>query len=51
MKVENGKITECTEVELFEYYLTRGWDDIMPFTEYKEKCEKNGTKVIPEEEI
>lgn len=50
MKVEKGKIVECTEAELFEYYLTRGWDDIMSFAEYKDKCIKYGTQVIKVEE-
>ena len=46
MKVENGKIAECTEEELFDYYISRGFDDIMSFTEYKQRCIANGTTVI-----
>lgn len=50
MKVEKGKIVECTEAELFEYYLTRGWDDIFSFPDYMRRCIENGTKVIADEE-
>ncbi len=45
MKVENGKIVECTEIELFHYYLTRDWDTVFPFDEYKRRCAANGTKI------
>lgn len=48
MKIENNKIVECTEDELFEHYLKAGFDEIFPFTEYKEQCEAHGTKVIKE---
>ena len=45
MIIENGKIIEATEDELFNYWLQSGWDEIVPFPIYKWKCEKNGTKI------
>ena len=45
MKVENGKIVEATEEELFEYFLSREFDDIMDFNAFLEGCRKAGTKV------
>lgn len=45
MKVENGKIVEATESELYDYYLTRGWDDVMSFPEYLEKMRSAGVVV------
>lgn len=49
MKIKNGKIAEATEAELLGFYLSRGFDDIMPFTEYKRQCVKYGTKIVDEE--
>ena len=48
MKIENNKIVEATESELYEYWLKR-FDDIMPFSVYKSKCENAGTKIIEED--
>lgn len=48
MKVINGKIVEATEKELFDYYLTRGWDDLMPFSEYLERMRVKNVKIIGE---
>ena len=45
MVVENGKITEITESELFSLYLDRGMDDIMDFREYRHRMEKAGCVV------
>ena len=45
MKVENGKIIEVTESELFSLYLDRGMDDVMDFHEYKFRMEKAGCVV------
>lgn len=50
MKVENGKIVEATELELYDYYLTREWYYFYSFTEYKYECELNGTKITDKEE-
>ena len=46
MKARKGKIVECTESELYAYYLRHGWDDLYPFDEYKRRCEANGTKIL-----
>lgn len=50
MKIENNKIVEATENELFDNWLKSGLDDIIPFDTYLWKCEKNGTKIIKDEE-
>lgn len=46
MKIENNKIIECTDNELYHYWLTRGWDDIYTYPTYKRKCIELGTKII-----
>lgn len=45
MKIKDGKIVEATENELFDYYLTRGWDDIMSFPDFLERMKQSGCKV------
>ena len=42
MKVENRKIVEITENELFHLYLDRGIDDIYSFPQYVEMFKKAG---------
>ena len=49
MKIKNGKIVEATESELFDYYLSRGFDDFMSFTFYMKRCEDLGTVIIGKE--
>lgn len=49
MKVESGKITEATEAELYEYYLTRDWCELYDFQTYKWLCKASGTKITDEE--
>jgi hypothetical protein len=49
MKIENGKIVELTEIELFHLYLDRGMDDCMDFMEYRWRMERAGC-VIKEED-
>lgn len=51
MKIENNKIVECSEDELFGHYLKAGFDEIMSFDDYRQSCEKNGTKVIPKGQV
>ena len=46
MKVEDGKIIQATEEELFAYYLRRGFDDLFSFDFYKTRCIELGTEVI-----
>ena len=48
MKVENGKITETTEAELYEYYLTRDWFELYDFQRYVRLCKENGTRITDE---
>ena len=45
MTVENGKIVEATVDELFEYFLKRGYDDIMSFQCYVNLLKKAGAKI------
>lgn len=49
MKVENGKIVEITEQELFRLYLDRGYDDCINFHEYKTRFVAAGAKIIKED--
>lgn len=49
MTIKKGKIIETTIPELFEYYLKRGFDDIMDFNEYMIQCERLGTKIIKDD--
>ena len=46
MKIENGKIVETTESELFSYYLKREMDDIMSFSDYLERFKSSGSKIL-----
>lgn len=48
MKIKNNKIIEATELELYNFYLTRGWDELYSFPEYKRLCMNQGTKIIEE---
>jgi hypothetical protein len=45
MVVDNGKIVQITEDELFCLYLDRGMDDCMDFREYRCRMEKAGCVV------
>lgn len=49
MKIENGKIAEATESELYDYWLAREMYDLYSFTKYKLLCQDAGTKIIDEE--
>ena len=50
MKIVNGKIAEATRDEMFDYYLTRDWDAVMPFEMFLRECERNGTKITDKKE-
>lgn len=50
MKIVDRKIVEATRDEMFDYYLTRGFDDVMPFSEFLRRCEENGTKITDKKE-
>lgn len=45
MVIEKGKIVECTDEELYKYWL-QVWSNILPYNEYKERCKGIGMKVI-----
>ena len=49
MTIQDGKIVEATDSELFEYYLTRDWDLVMSYQDYKRECKERGLKVVDEE--
>ncbi len=49
MKIVDGKIAEATKSELFNYWLTCGYDDIYSFPEFLERMKKCGV-VIKEED-
>ena len=51
MKVENGIIVECTENELFKYYLEQEWDNIYSFPDYMNRCINAGTKIIEKDKF
>ena len=51
MKVENGKIVEITENELFKLYLDRGMDDIYSFPQYVEMFKKAGCVILSVQRI
>ena len=50
VKIADGKIVESTRDEMFDYYLTRDWDTVMPFSEFLRRCEENGTKITDKKE-
>ena len=45
MKIDNGKIVEATEDELFEYYLKHDMDVCFAFQEYLIAMRKAGVKI------
>lgn len=48
MKIENGKIVECTKSELIKLYFERDMGDTMDFNEYWNLMEECGCKVANE---
>lgn len=48
MKIENEKIIQATEDELYSYWLSRGWYDIYSFPEYMQRMKDAGCEVIAE---
>lgn len=45
----DGKIVECTEAELFSYWLSREFDDVMSYPAYRAGCAAAGTKIVENE--
>ena len=50
MKIVDGKIAEATRDEMFDYYLARDFDDVMPFSEFLRRCEEKGTRITDSKE-
>lgn len=48
MLIEDGKIVEIGNKELWEYWL-ECWSDIYPFEEYKQRLIDKGVKITNEE--
>ena len=46
MKVENGKIIEITEQELYSRYIDGEYYMALDFNEYKWRMENAGTKIV-----
>lgn len=46
MTVNNDRITEITDDELYALYLWRGMDERMDFNEYKSRVRQAGVLVI-----
>ena len=46
MKLENGKIVEATESELFDRWLSCDHCEIYPFPYYKWLCQDAGAKIV-----
>ena len=44
MTIIDGKITSCTEEEMYEYWLTR-WSDLCSFPEYSRKAAAAGVEI------
>jgi hypothetical protein len=44
MNIIDGKITECSEEELFRYWLTR-WSDFYSYPEYYRKVAAAGVEI------
>lgn len=50
MKVENGKIVEATEIEMYSKWLDEDWCYVYDFEDYLARCKENGTKIVTLEE-
>lgn len=46
MKIEKGTIMEATELELYDYYLTRSFDDLYSFPDFKFAMKLAGTIIV-----
>ena len=46
MDIKNGKIVKATQHEMYRYWLEQGWDEIMSFPDYLERCVEHGTEII-----
>ncbi len=46
MKITDNKITEATESELYDYYISRGYDILVDFITYYNSMVSAGVKII-----
>lgn len=44
MIIENNKIKECTEAELYQFWL-KNWSDLIDFGSYRRRCIEMGTEI------
>ncbi len=44
MIIKDGKIIECTDIELFEYWLKR-YDDVYSYPDFKQKMVELGVLI------
>ena len=44
-------MVEITDLDLYHLYLAGGWDDIMPYPDFKARCKLAGMKITKEEPI
>lgn len=44
MKIENNKIKECTEDELYDFWL-KNWSDLIDYGTYRRRCKEMGMEV------
>lgn len=50
MKIVDNKITEITNSELFDYWLSREWDDLYSYPDFKERMRDCGVHIIEKAE-
>ena len=50
MTVQDGRIAEATEDELFALYLAREWDEVVSFPDFLRACREKGIVIVDEED-
>ena len=50
MTIENGKIVEATDSELFSYWLKSDWCEIMSYPDYKWRLKDLGCVILESED-
>lgn len=48
MIVENGKIIEATRDEIYNFWLTEEWEEIITFPDFLRAMERVGVKIVKE---
>lgn len=49
MTITDGKITACTELELYSYWLAR-YDDIWPYQVYRDMMVRAGVEIVEDKQ-